>query len=162
MPAGADVVAAAAEVVAAADGVCAAVESGSLPEVAVIGQRDGLLIAVVGDHGQHRLEDLLLRDPRGVVDVGEHRRLDKPAARLVKRNIAAHNEFRAAAFTFGDVAHYPFTLPGAHHRADVGCHVQRVADSQSADQLGQRVDHLASSATAAPRCVSLGSTSGRC
>ncbi len=45
----------------------------------VVGDGDRLVLGLVGDDGQHRSEDLLLRD-RGVrIDVGEHGRLDEPA-----------------------------------------------------------------------------------
>src|SRR5215470_17341269 len=55
----------------------------------VVGDRDRLLLAAVGDHGQHRPEDLLLRDLHLVVDVREDGRLDEPALRERLRRAAA-------------------------------------------------------------------------
>ena len=110
------------------------------PELAVIGQRDRVLIAVVGDHRQHRAEDLLLGDAVGVVDVGEDRRRDEPTPRLILRNTAADNEFRAAALTGLDVVEHPVALPRADHRADIGRPVQWVAHGEAVDEISEGVD----------------------
>src|SRR5690348_12247174 len=67
------------------------------PVVRVVGDADRVVLAVVGDHGKHRAEDLLLGDRGGVVDVGEHRRLDEPAAVLARRAAAAPATTRSRA-----------------------------------------------------------------
>ena len=59
---------------------------------------------------QHRAEDLLLRDGRGVVDVAEHGRLDEVAAVEVLRAAAAGGQRRALLDALGDVALDPVAL----------------------------------------------------
>ena len=54
--------------------------------------RDRVVVVVVGDHREHRPEDLLLRDRHRVVDVGEHRGLDVPARVEARRPAAADDE----------------------------------------------------------------------
>src|ERR1700735_4711749 len=51
----------------------------------VVGDADGVLLVNGRDDGEHRPEDLLLRDRRGIVDVAEHSGLDEPTAIEVLR-----------------------------------------------------------------------------
>ncbi len=110
-------------------------------ELAVVGDRDGLLLGVVGNHRQHRAEDLFLRDPRRVVDIGEDRRRDEPAVRLIGRNSAAGNEFRLR-FTDVDIVEDPPALTITDQRTDVGGLVQRITHREPVGQGRHRVDHL--------------------
>ena len=63
----------------------------------VVGDRDRLVLAVVGDHRDDRAEDLLLRDRHAVVDVGEDRRLDEVAAFELARAAPSDDQPRALA-----------------------------------------------------------------
>ena len=114
----------------------------SQPKLAVVSQRDGVLIAVVRDHRQHRTENLLLGYAIGVVDVGENRRRNEPATRLILRNAAADDQFRATALTGFDVVEHAVALARADHRTDIGCLVQRVAHGEAINQIGQGIDNF--------------------
>src|SRR5438552_10993698 len=61
----------------------AAPHAAAKPELGVIGDRDGIIDAVVGDHSEYRPEDLLSGDRVVVIDVGEDRGLHEPAAILL-------------------------------------------------------------------------------
>ena len=71
---------------------------------------DGLLLVIGGDDAQHRAEDLLPGDGRGVVDVGEHGRLDVVAAFEVLGTPAAGDQLGALVHALSDEALDPVAL----------------------------------------------------
>src|SRR3954471_19193037 len=98
--------------------------------VRVVGDRHGVVLVVVGDHADHRTEDLLAGDRHRVVDVGEERRLDEVAARAAGA-AAAEDQLRTLGPAGGDVALDARALRLADERADVGLGVRRVADTNA-------------------------------
>ena len=83
----------------------------------VVGDGDGLLLVLRRDDAEHRAEDLLLGDGRGVVDVAEDGRLDEPAPVEVLRTAAAGGQRGALGHALGDVALDPVALPLGHQAA---------------------------------------------
>ena len=102
--------------------------------VGVVGDGDGLLLAVVGDDRQDRAEDLLLGDLHVVVDVGEDGRLDVPALGEVRRTAATGDDAGTGGLAGLEVALDAGPLALGHERADLGGGVERVADDELADR----------------------------
>src|SRR4051794_21823176 len=89
--------------------------------VGVVGDAHGVSLVVVRDDGQHRAEDLLLRDPHPVVDVGEQRWCDVPTAvEAVRHLLPADHEPGALVLAGRDVAADPLLLALSDQRADLG------------------------------------------
>src|SRR5579862_8043042 len=81
------------------------------PIARVVGHRHGLLVpAVVGDHGQHRPEDLLLGDAHRVVHVDEQGGLDEPALVDAGRSASSEGHLGALFLADLDVALNPVPL----------------------------------------------------
>src|SRR6185437_2731269 len=99
----------------------------------VVGDPDGVVVAVVVDDGDDGTEDLLLGDPHAVVDVHEHGGLDVPAHREVGRAAAAHRHRGALGSPDGHVPLHPVALAGAGQRAYPGRRVEGVADRHVGD-----------------------------
>src|SRR4051794_26057794 len=57
-----------------------------------VGDAHRIRVVPIGDDGEHRTEDLLLRDRRLVVDVGEHGGLDEPTPVELRGPPAAGDE----------------------------------------------------------------------
>ena len=108
----------------------------------VVGDGDGVLLVLRRDHAQHRPEDLLLGDRRGVVDVAEDGRLNEPAPVEVLRPAAAGGQRGSLRHALGDVALDPVTLPLGDQGAHVGLGVERVADLHLGEDAGQGLDEL--------------------
>ena len=101
-----------------------------------------LVEVVVGEQRDDRPEDLLLRHPHGVRDVGEQRRLDVPAVARGPGAAATGGDRRPLAEGDAEVALDPLPLGLADQRPDVGVGVHRVPDGQSRDGSGQRLPHV--------------------
>ena len=112
------------------------------PVDGVVGDGDGVLLVLRRDHAQHRPEDLLLRDRRGVVDVAEDGGLNEPAPVEVLRPAAAGRQRGSFRHALGDVALDPVALALGDQGAHVGLGVERVADLHLGEDAGQRVDEL--------------------
>ena len=100
------------------------------------------------DHAQHRTEDLLLRDRRGVVDVAEDGGLDEPPPVEVLRPTAACGQRGALRHALGDVALDTVTLPLGDQGAHLGLGVERVAHLHLGERAGQGLDELVVAALA--------------
>src|SRR5437764_1608349 len=103
------------------------------PVLALVGDANGVVVVLERDDDEDRAEDLLLGDRHRVVDVDEHRRLDVPAFRVVRRAAAAEGKRRPLLLALLDVAQDPVALllgdQWAHHhvralRVAVGRHAQ--------------------------------------
>src|SRR4051794_34220560 len=92
------------------------------PVVGVVRDAYGSVViglVVVRDDREDGAEDLLLRDPHPVVDVGEQRGCDVPAAvETVGHLLPADHEPCAFVLAGGDVAAHPLLLALSHQRAD--------------------------------------------
>src|SRR5258708_13291375 len=60
------------------------------------------------DCGQHRTEDLFLRDAHLRIDIGEHRRLNEVTPAQAFGSLAARDEAPARFVTHAAVTQYPF------------------------------------------------------
>src|SRR5260370_18319079 len=90
-----------------------------------VSDRDGFLLVGIRDHGEHRPEDLLLRDRRLGVHAGEDRRLDEPAPLESLRAPASGRDAAAVGLALGDVGLHAVPLPLRDQRADPGGRVER-------------------------------------
>ena len=94
-----------------------------------------------GEHGEHRAEDLLLRDPVALRDLGEHGRREPPAL-LGEDGTAAGRSPRPPPRPLVDERLDPLELLLRVDRADVGVLVQRIADAQRAHAALQLRDDV--------------------
>ncbi len=117
-------------------------DGGVQPVDRVVGELDGVVLVVGGDHAEHGPEDLLLRDRRVVVDVGEHGGLDVVAALEVRGAAAAGDQRGALVDALGDVALDTVALAAHGERAHLGLRVEGVADPDLRERAGQRLDEL--------------------
>ena len=108
----------------------------------VVCDRDGLVLAPVRDHREHRPEDLFLRDLHRVVDVGEDRRLDEEALAKALRRVPAADRPRALLLARSEVPRDPVALPRADDGPDVRGGVQRIAELHRADRGAEGLDDL--------------------
>ena len=98
------------------------------------GERVGFVLE--RDHGEHRPEDLVLRDPHAAVDIGDQRRLDVVAAAgavMPRRRRPGSRAFLPRDIEIrrdlGDMAF-------VDQRADLGRRIERVADLDLLHALG--------------------------
>src|SRR2546423_6623305 len=97
----------------------------------VIDQPQDLILFGERDDGQHRTENLLLRDPHPIIGAVEHGWLQKAAGRQVAtRRRSARQQARAFLSADLDVALHASSLLHRDQRTDVGTGVERVADVQ--------------------------------
>jgi len=108
------------------------------PVLGVVGDPDGILLAVVGDHREHRSEDLLTGDRLIVGDIGEDGRLHEPAAPL--RSSAAGHETSTLFLCGADVALDSVAVARGRHRTDHRVRVKRVTDRHPLGDRGKRFD----------------------
>ncbi len=94
----------------------------------VVGERDRFVGRAEGHRRQHRPEDLLARQDRRRLDLGDQRRRIETAAFGQRSGRAPH--LRALAFARLDQPLDPFELDRRDDRADVDRLVERVADPQ--------------------------------
>jgi len=104
--------------------------------------RDGLVLVGVRDHGEHRPEDLLLRDRRLGVYVGEDRRLDEPSPVESLRAPAPGRDAAAVGLTLGDVGLDAVPLTPGCQRSHLRRRVERVADQDARERGREGVDEL--------------------
>ncbi len=118
---------------------------GREPVPGVVRHPDRLIvIAVVAHHGQHRAEDLVLRDLGVLVDVRDHRRLvpEAPAAGGRITPPAADEHPRAGRARPVNQAFHPRDLGTVDDRTDDVGRIGRIPPRQGADRRGQRAEHL--------------------
>ena len=82
----------------------------------VVGDANRVVVAVVGDHREHRSEDLFLSDPGVVAQTGDHGGLDEEADIAVRRATAAARERPALGDRRVEVALHPIPLPRRNQR----------------------------------------------
>src|SRR5579885_2764339 len=87
------------------------VEIGSQAIGAIVGKSNRLVEVAIGHDGNDRAKSLLAHDGKGVIDIGQHRRLIEVAAFKLRRTPAARQHLRAASlclldlpFDFGPIA----------------------------------------------------------
>ena len=97
----------------------------------VVGDRDRLVVGVVGGDGQHRAEDLLLGHLRIRVDVGQQRGLRVVADRQVLRDAAAGDQSGARVDAALDQAEHLLPLRLADLRALHVARRPRIADREA-------------------------------
>lgn len=107
---------------------------------AVVGEGDGLVLVVEGDHGEDGTEDLLLGDAHAVVYAGEDGRLDEPAS--VVRGLAAEGEPGAFALSDVDVVEDLGVLGRSGDGSDLGCLVHGVTHPGGAREVDQAAHDL--------------------
>jgi hypothetical protein len=103
------------------------------PVAHVIGDGERFLLVGERDHGQHRPEDFLLRDPHGVVRPEIERRAHEVA--LLARAPAADDR---RAFLLGgfDIGQNLLDVARVDQRADLGRGIERMADLDLLDARG--------------------------
>lgn len=102
----------------------------------VVGNGDRIGFVLVGDDGQHGAEDFLAYNAHLVVGPGEERGLDEPSCvQAIGAAFSACQQRGAFFLPDADVALYPLPLLAAHHRADVGVGIARVARPDVRDRL---------------------------
>src|SRR6185437_12829928 len=121
---GVDVDDAAVEVAQGAEGGVdvGGVERGGEAVGHAVGQGDGVLEPVAGEHRDHGAEDLLLRDAHGGLHAGEDGGFEEEAVRerAVGAAAAAEHELGALLPADGNVLLDALQLLGVDHRADLG------------------------------------------
>src|SRR5690606_8949814 len=105
------------------------------------------VLVAAAQHAQDGPEDLLPRDAHRVVDAGEQRRLDVPAARKARGASAAHAERRALLASAPHVALDAGPLALRDERSELRLRIEGVADLLRCDRLREPLDdpavHLA-------------------
>ncbi len=96
------------------------------PKLGVVGNRYSIVDTVVGNHGEHRSEDLLGGDCAAVVHVGEDRGLHEPAAILLRRATASSNDAAALGAPLRDVPLDALALTGTRQRTDLRGRVEGI------------------------------------
>src|ERR1700730_8345909 len=106
----------------------------------VIGDANGVVNAVIGDHANDWSEDFLSGDAHAVVDLIEQRRVDVPPVIQAPRPVAAGHYAR----TLGSAGLYvgldSVPLPAADQGPELSAGVERIADGRLPEALGERVD----------------------
>jgi hypothetical protein len=105
-----------------------------------IGDAQGVGFVVEGNHGQHRSEDFLLRNPHVVFDVREHRGFDVVAA-VTQTRTPGHGRcaFRLADL---DVVQHRLHLPQRYQRTHRSARCARIAHADGPRALRQALHHL--------------------
>src|SRR6476646_4545607 len=103
-------------------------DAGAEPVRCVVRLLQRLLRRAEGEHGQHRAEDLLLRDAVALRDVREDGRREPVA--LLREDAGRLEDLRALLLAGGDEFLDLLELGGGVDRPDVGVLVERVADAQ--------------------------------
>ena len=93
----------------------------------VVGDAHGVVVAVVGDHREHRPEDLLARDPGVVGEPADHGGLDEETLRPVGGAPTATGELAALVEREIQVGLHPVALARRDHRTAHRALVGRVA-----------------------------------
>ena len=108
----------------------------------VVGDGDRLLLVLRGNHAEHRPEDLLLRDGRGVVDVAEDGGFDEPAPVEMLRSTATGGQRGSRRDALGDVALDAVSLTLGDQRPHLRLGVEGVAHPHLGERSGERLDEL--------------------
>src|SRR5262245_24614828 len=106
----------------------------------VVRDLDRPLLALRRNDAEHRAEDLLARDGRGIVDVPEHGGLDEVAAIEMRWATATAREPSALLASHGDVRLHAIALARHRQRSHLGRCIERVPDFHPAESACERID----------------------
>src|SRR5439155_13985867 len=114
--------------------------------IAVVDDRDRLLVILISDDRSDRPEDFLARNDHVIGDVSEQRRLDVPTFGKMGRTAAARDEARTIARSARDVTAHAVELPTTDHRPHLRFDIERIPDANLLESRGKRFgDFLAPS-----------------